>query len=74
MGRTYPFELHLYFRYVHGCAYIFVSLLDFFLHARFDQFCFSCVLISLYCILALDANFSLTVSILISLPILLFVQ
>ena len=36
--------------------------------------CFSRVLKSLYHILALDANFELTVSILFSLPILAFVQ
>ena len=42
--------------------------------ARIFLFCCSRVLIPLCCILTLDANFQLTVTILFSLPILTFVQ
>ena len=42
--------------------------------ARIFLFCCSRVLISLRCILTLDGNFLLTVTILFSLPILKFVQ
>ena len=63
-----------YFFCVRGYVFIFFHcLMCYFLRAHFPIFC-SRVLISLCCILTLDANFLLTITILFSLPILTFVQ
>ena len=68
-SNIYPFELYLNFRYVHGCACIFVSYL-LHLRARFVHFCFSRGLNISVWYSGVILNFSLTVSILFSLPIL----
>ena len=75
---SYPF-LKLYFNLFLMCVWLcfyFLSLFNvsFVAHAfSYSIFC-SCVLISLCCILMLDANFLLTVPIIFSLPILTFFQ
>ena len=62
--RTYPFKFYLYFGYVRNWAYIFFHCNVCYLYSPH----FIVVLKSLYYILAFDANFHMTVSVLFSWP------